>query len=482
MAIKSLNLANVGPFRPRPDGSGSDGIKLEFDANVNLFIGPNNVGKSTILQALAAVTARPRLARNAISALPGTFTSAVTDRKSVVDRPEAEFQLIWSGPIGDHREFWNALDYHLNEDYSFGSLSIGSPDGLREVENFTWDELAQEFGYVGYCDTASRLQQMPPPKLPGNSFGGLPPLTELSLGGVTIPPPPAKPPKLTPGMGEHGDDSNVFEAVERHRGQEGPGSWNVRPELDRVISEITEGFHKEGFHVDIDVGVFADDPESDSEEWRRGQYKHRTPDGELTFPELSHGTRSVLGWVAQLMMGLSDHGDPLGTGNWTEKPGVFIIDEIDAHLHPSWQRRIIPTLQRHFPNVQIFASTHSPMMVAGLKKGQVHLLKRDATGQVVWSRNDRDIIGWTADEIYRTFMGIDDPTDERTARHAEELRDLRNKDHLTAEDEARMQELRRLVNEDLLAGGWLKAQDERFDEMMRRFMANRASDLSQDGA
>ena len=45
-----------------------------------------------------------------------------------------------------------------------------------------------------------------------------------------------------------------------------------------------------------------------------------------------------------------------------------------------------------------------------------------------------------------------------------------------------MQELRRLVNEDLLAGGWLKAQDERFDEMMRRFMDNRMSDLSQDGA
>ena len=164
------------------------------------------------------------------------------------------------------------------------------------------------------------------------------------------------------------------------------------------------------------------------------------------------------------------------------QPGIFIIDEIDAHLHPSWQRRIIPTLQRHFPNVQIFASTHSPMMVAGLKKGQVHLLKRDETGQVVWSRNERDIIGWTADEIYRKYMEIDDPTDERTARHAEELRELRNKDSLTPEDEARMQELRRLVNEDLLARGALNAQDERFDEMMRRFMANRQSDLSQDGA
>ena len=206
----------------------------------------------------------------------------------------------------------------------------------------------------------------------------------------------------------------------------------------------------------------------------------QTADGQVQFSDLSLGTRYALSWIIQFIDSFAQR--YRGDDGWRERAGILIIDEVDAHLHASWQRRIIPTLKEYFPNVQIFASTHSPMMVAGLKKGQVHLLKRDATGQVVWSRNEQDIIGWTADEIYRTFMGIDDPTDERTARHAEELRELRNKDNLTPEDEARMQELRRLVNEDLLAGGWLKAQDERFDEMMRRFMADRMSDLSQDGA
>ena len=58
MPIHSLELNNVGPFRPRPDGSGSDGIKLEFDANVNLIIGPNNVGKSTVLRMVHSLTRR----------------------------------------------------------------------------------------------------------------------------------------------------------------------------------------------------------------------------------------------------------------------------------------------------------------------------------------------------------------------------------------------------------------------------------------
>ena len=162
--------------------------------------------------------------------------------------------------------------------------------------------------------------------------------------------------------------------------------------------------------------------------------------------------------------------------------GVFIIDEIDAHLHPSWQRRIIPTLQRHFPNVQIFASTHSPMMVAGLKKGQVHLLKRDETGQVVWSRNEQDIVGWTADEIYRTFMGIDDPTDELTVQRANRLRELRDKESRTEMEEDEMKALRRQVNQDLLAKGPVNPQNERYAELMHRFLVSLESELSQDGA
>ena len=211
-----------------------------------------------------------------------------------------------------------------------------------------------------------------------------------------------------------------------------------------------------------------------------GVVADQTMDGRVLISDLSLGTRYVLAWIIQFVtdFALQYKGD----SEWRSQRGIFIIDEIDAHLHPSWQRRIIPTLKEYFPNVQIFASTHSPMMVGGLSAGQVHLLNRDNTGMVTWSRNEQDIIGWTADEIYRTFMGINDPTDERTARHAEELRLLREKESLTPEEQERMQELRRLVNQDLLAGGHINSQRERFDGIMQEYLRSRTSGLSRDGA
>ena len=61
----------------------------------------------------------------------------------------------------------------------------------------------------------------------------------------------------------------------------------------------------------------------------------------------------MIQWLAQLLIGYAEFYDyPV---DLAERPGILIIDEIDAHLHPSWQRRIIPTLIKHLPNLQIFA-------------------------------------------------------------------------------------------------------------------------------
>ena len=241
----------------------------------------------------------------------------------------------------------------------------------------------------------------------------------------------------------------------------------VLDNINTVLSDITGGFLR-SMATKIDDYTFD-----------RIGYISETTDGEVVMNALSKGTTSLVDLVTHLMVGMARYyGDAT---SWQKQPGIFIIDEIDAHLHPSWQRRIIPTLQRHFPNVQIFASTHSPMMVAGLKKGQVHLLKRDETGQVVWSRNERDIIGWTADEIYRTFMEIEDPTDELTVQRANRLRDLRNTETRTEAEEDEMNALRRQVNQDLLAKGPINAQRERYANLMEKFLRSRMSELSQDG-
>ena len=167
---------------------------------------------------------------------------------------------------------------------------------------------------------------------------------------------------------------------------------------------------------------------------------------------------------------------------WKDKPAILLIDEIENHLHPTWQRRVIPALLDHFGGLQIFATTHSPFVVAGLRAGQVHLLDRDENGVVTASTNERDIIGWTTDEILRTFMGVDEPTDELTIQRSKRLRELRGRESLSDDEREELENLRQQVNEDLLSSSSpLELQRERYADMMLRFIQSRESELSQDG-
>ncbi len=182
---------------------------------------------------------------------------------------------------------------------------------------------------------------------------------------------------------------------------------------------------------------------------------------------LSAGTQGTLMWVWFLALKMVHHYE--FANGWDKRPAILLIDEIENHLHPTWQRRVIPALLEHFPGLQIFATTHSPFVVAGLKAGQVHLLNRDENGVITANPNEQDIIGWTTDEILRTFMGVDDPTDDETAAAARELRQLRDEgprqEPLDEEQRReRMRELRQLVDRDLLAGGPAAAQEELFEQ------------------
>ena len=101
---------------------------------------------------------------------------------------------------------------------------------------------------------------------------------------------------------------------------------------------------------------------------------------------------------------------------------------------------------------------------------------------VTATTNEQDIIGWTTDEILRTFMGVDEPTDELTIQRAKRLRELRGKESLSDEERGELENLRQQVNEDLLSSSSpLELQRERYADMMLRFIQSRESELSQDG-
>jgi predicted ATP-binding protein involved in virulence len=55
-----------------------------------------------------------------------------------------------------------------------------------------------------------------------------------------------------------------------------------------------------------------------------------------------------------------------------ERNFILFLDEIEVHLHPAWQRKILPAVQKLFPNAQIFISTHSPFVVGSVDGAWIH--------------------------------------------------------------------------------------------------------------
>jgi len=93
----------------------------------------------------------------------------------------------------------------------------------------------------------------------------------------------------------------------------------------------------------------------------------------LNINQLSNGEKQVILYVADIASRLSIANPTLENTN--EGEGVVLIDEIDAHLHPAWQRDIIPALTHVFPNVQFLVTTHSPQVLSNVKKECVHIIE-----------------------------------------------------------------------------------------------------------
>jgi hypothetical protein len=134
--------------------------------------------------------------------------------------------------------------------------------------------------------------------------------------------------------------------------------------------------------------------------------------GEAAVPlrDLSDGYTSLLALCGHLFR------HSLAAGDWTGDPatvqGFVLIDELDAHLHPSWQRRILADLQRVFPNLQLIATTHSPMVAGSVESSSVCVLKRGSNGIEVMC-DLPSVDGWRADQIL-TSVYFDLPTTRST--------------------------------------------------------------------
>lgn len=429
MPITNLSFTDFGPF---------DNISFDFDRRVNVFTGPNNTGKTSVLLILGELLVYPFAApeklfrsisptwsitystRDGIKELSGTMPSLVEPMldlyKSIgytclipAQRSGTDYRA--SGPSAK-------IDLEAHVDSLATLLDRARPSEVRAI------------GYAALRQNIRETMESEDPEFIKRR--------RLILSDPTI----------------VGDQEIIQKLVDLDYSSYRKKQPEIRDVVNKIISfvsEITEGFPMTFAGIGEDEGGLFP--------------QMMTPSGVLPVHVLSQGTRSIMHWLSHLIIGYAEYYD--FPKSLEEKPGILIIDEIDAHLHPSWQRRIIPTLLKHFPKLQIFCSTHSPLMLAGLKAGQIQLLQREHDGTLSVSRNEPDIAGWTTDEILRNFLNVPTPTDMATADHVARLKELRHKEKLTNIEERELEVLRGTIGADLLGGPGAELV-ENFAEELRR--------------
>ncbi len=141
---------------------------------------------------------------------------------------------------------------------------------------------------------------------------------------------------------------------------------------------------------------------------------------EVPFRGLSDGFRAYLGWIGDMLFHLC-MGAPKGS-KLTDNKGVVLIDEIDLHLHPEWQRLVLPKLSAVLPNIQFIVTTHSPLVVGSLEQQNIQRLEVTELGTVSRSYPER-VHGKSAGQILLSpYFGLESTRAPDVASQLTELR------------------------------------------------------------
>ncbi|SEO19104.1 Predicted ATP-binding protein involved in virulence [Flavobacterium sp. CF108] len=110
------------------------------------------------------------------------------------------------------------------------------------------------------------------------------------------------------------------------------------------------------------------------------QVMFKTIDGLISLDQLSDGYQNMAAWIGDLLFRITEafrgYKKPL------ESRGLLLIDELDLHLHPKWQRKLLEFISKKLPNFQVVATTHSPLTAQQAGTGELFALKR----------NDKDVV------------------------------------------------------------------------------------------
>lgn len=140
----------------------------------------------------------------------------------------------------------------------------------------------------------------------------------------------------------------------------------------------------------------------------------------IPFDALSDGYRAFVGWVGDLLYHI-EKSAPSGK-KLVDNEGIVLIDEIDLHLHPAWQMKILPLLAKALPNIQFIVTTHSPLIVGSVEWQNIIYLTQDDEGWTTPRREERNTYGLDSDQILVSkLFGLQTTRNKETADQLRKL-------------------------------------------------------------
>ena len=367
MHIRNLNLEG---FR------GAQHLKLELHESLNVFVGMNGAGKTTILDAAAIL----------LSWLVNRIISLKSSGRPIV---EAE---IMSG-------------YHDT------ALEITLE---HEGVSYRWDLTKARKGHgrryrASALASASQLARQFQSKLTNNAENvNLPLLAYYPVNRVVVNIPLRISGKQRLGLFSAYDDALRRSADFRtffqwFREREDLENEAIRDAQSLIADKSAASFPDLQLEA-VRNALSSFIPEFKNLTVRRNPLRMEVEkEGErLMINQLSGGEKCLMALIGDLARRMAIL-NPL-RANPLEGEGIILIDEIDLHLHPKWQRMVIPNLASVFPNCQFLITTHSPHIITHVKPENLFLLSMTAKGLA--SIPASECYGKTVERVLEDLMGL----------------------------------------------------------------------------
>ena len=401
MKIKNIKLKNFRCFEE---------LVIELNERCNVIVGVNGAGKSTILDALA-ISIGTYFAK-----IPTAYSLPIQKedvlRKSYLTgsiiSTEYQFPVVISTEGIANGEFieWsrelNGLKNKTTVKNASNLIEVGHIQ-QQNIQNGVTDTTLPIFAYYG----TGRLY-----KKKNNRITKLGIKKSSRLDGYTD--------ALSLGTNEK-QLLRWFEDMTLIKIQED----REIPELKTVKTAIEKCFeigNKDVTDVSINYSVKSKDIEV--------SYRKNNEIEKLPLHMFSDGIRITLTMVADIATRMAKL-NPQLLDNVLETPGVILIDEIDMHLHPSWQSRIITSLLETFTNIQIITTTHSPIVISNIESEYLRILKNNEimNPSTNYNRELDDIVNnimetdYRPEEVRNLINQINQNIDNEELEEAKELLD-----------------------------------------------------------